>query len=220
MPHFTLDEITKMSGESFREEYYDKIKDKAEEVLGTYKNIIRKKENKQIDKKLAKEMAYRIAASYANLLKGEKHLDFKGDFTDEDSFKNLSLEDRMRIIETLKMHLGFDIDSLRMSLEGRKIPDHLKFLSEYADEIVDFAKKSHHQKNAGYLVEHLKTDRDATLKGVDKRLPADYKIDPEAKGTITEDKVYEILKLGKDKNLTPKVAKDQLKYLVQYSGKG
>jgi len=219
MPHFTLDEIAKMSDDGYRQDYYDSIKDTAEKTLGTYKDQIRKKENKQIDKKLANSMAHKIAGAYANILKKQKFLDFKGEFDDESSFKKLSLEERARIHDTLRSHFGFDIENLKESLEGKKISDHLNFLNEYAEQLVDFAKKAHHQKNAGYLSEHLKTDRKKTIAGVNKHLGEGYNVHPESKDTIREDKLYELLKLGKEKNLTPKLVKDQLKYMVKYTGK-
>ena len=46
-----------------------------------------------------------------------------------------------------------------------------------------------------------------------------YDVHPESKDTIKEDKLYELLKLGKEKSLTPKLVKDQLKYMVEYTGK-
>lgn len=218
MPHFTIDEIAKMADDGFKQEYYDKVKDTAEDILGQYKNQIRKKENKQIDKKLAKELSYKIASGYAKLLKEEKHLDFKGDFKDEDSFKSLSLEDRARILDALRNHFGFDIDALKGSLEGKKISDHLQFISEYANQLVDFSKKSHHQKTAGYLKEHLQSDRDKTIRGVNKHLGKDYEIDSKEKNTIDESEMYNILQAGKSGNLTPKLVRDQFKYKVKYTG--
>ena len=219
MPHFTLDEVAKMSDDGFRQEYYDSIKDTAEKTLGTYKDQIRKRENRQVDKKLANSMAHKIAGAYANILKKQKFLDFTGEFDDESSFKKLSLEDRTRILDTLRSNFGFDIESLKGSLEGKKISDHLTFLNEYAEDLVGFAKKAHHQKNAGYLSEHLNTDREKTITGVNKHMGKGYDVHPESKDTIKEDKLYELLKLGKEKSLTPKLVKDQLKYMVEYTGK-